>query len=59
MKLPSVQYLPTLPDGMRTRILFGGQIVRIDDEIAFGTEFAHPTLPFAIALVGWANSQDI
>ncbi|WP_158517625.1 hypothetical protein [Moorena producens] len=50
MKLPSVQNLPTLPYLLRSH-LSGGQIVRIYDEIAFGTEFAHPTLPFAIASV--------
>ncbi|NEQ89111.1 MAG: hypothetical protein F6K26_57345 [Moorea sp. SIO2I5] len=38
--------MPTLPDKCDRRSrshLSGGQIVRIYDEIAFGTEFAHPT----------------
>ncbi|NEN98788.1 MAG: hypothetical protein F6K50_25765 [Moorea sp. SIO3I7] len=58
-----VDDLPTLP------LACSGQIVRIDDEIAFGTEFAHPTLRNAIALpltlsggqiaVGWANGLDL
>ncbi|NEN98789.1 MAG: hypothetical protein F6J94_06655 [Moorea sp. SIO1F2] len=37
-----VDDLPTLP------LACSGQIVRIDDEIAFGTVFAHPTRRNAI-----------